>query len=770
MKPKYLIISGLFLIVTAALLVACGGKSTPCPAAAPCPTAAQCPTCPTAPACPVPTACPSCPPAPTQAPCPTAAACPSCPEAVVKDIPYVADWASSAHSDKTAAAFNDWNDTNPPQIPTTCARCHSTPGYLDFLGADGSTPGKVDKPAAIGTVITCTACHNDAAIALTQVTFPSGAVISGLGPEARCMVCHQGRESTVSVTSYISDTFKIKDMDEVVKPISDTQGNTVTFGFRNVHYFAAAGTLYGDEVKTGYEYPGKIYDIKNQHVESMDTCIACHNQHTLQIRIDKCGTCHDGVKTEADLQNIREPSSAKDYNGNGNTTEGIALEIKGIQDILYASLQAYAKEVAGTPVAYDVNTYPYFFVAAADGTIAKDDKGNAIAYSAWTGRMLKAAYNYQVSYKDPGMFAHGPKYIIELLYDSIEDVNASPKLSTKYDVTKLTREDAGHFDGAAPAWRHWDLDANGNPVYVVDGGCSKCHSAAGLPQFLKEGVTTSQPAGNGLMCTTCHDESAGFPARYAITSVTMPSGLAATFSPDDKTPIDSNLCIECHQGRSSKKAVDAAIAKAGNKPITSPISAHYLPAGAVWFGTQAQGAYEYEGQTYVGANQHFADPNRPGCTGCHDVHASTVKLDLCKSCHAGITSVDDIRFATDTTDWDGNGDAKEGLSVEVDNLLKALYAQVQAYAKNTVKTAIVFDENAYPYWFIDANGNGTHDTDETTTYNVFDAKLIKGAYNYAFFVNKNPGAFAHNGMYTIQIIYDTIKDLGGDVSKYTRPK
>ena len=771
MKSKYLIIGGLFLVLTAALLVACGGKSTPCPVAAPCATAGKCPTCPEALKCPDPTKCPDCPPAPTQAPCPTAAPCPSCPEAVVSDVPFAADWAASPHADKTAMAFNDWNDTETKEIPTSCAKCHSTTGYLDFLGADGSEAGKVDMAAPIGTVITCAACHNAATAALTEVTFPSGAVLTGLGPEARCMVCHQGRESKVSVDKQINETFKVSDVDAVVAPIKDDKGNDVKFGFRNVHYFAAAGTLYGDQVKTGYEYEGKVYDIKHQHVDGFTTCIGCHNQHTLQIRIEKCGICHDGVKTVDDLQNVREPSSSKDYNGNGDTAEGIALEIKGMQDILYASLQAYAKEVAGTPLVYDASAYPYFFVAGADGTPAKDDKGANIGYNAWTARMLKAAYNYQVSIKDPGAFAHGGKFIIELLYDSIEDVNASEKLTTKFDVATLTREDSGHFDGAAAAWRHWDLTDEGAPSYVVEGGCAKCHSAAGLPQFLAEGVNTSQPAGNGLMCLTCHDEAAGFPARFAVTSVVMPSGKSVTFSPDDKTPVDSNLCIECHQGRSSKKAVDAAIATAGADPITRPMSAHYLPIAAVWFGTDAQVAYEYDddGQTYVGANTHPILDNKPGCVGCHDTHNGEYNFEVCTACHAGFENVDDIRFPTDTTDWDGDGDVKEGIRFEVRHLRDALYAQIQAYAKDTIKTAIVFDSNAYPYWFVDANSDGQHGEDETTGYNVFDAALLKATYNYGFFANKNPGVFVHNAKYSIQVIHDTIKDLGGDVTKYTRP-
>ena len=47
-----------------------------------------------------------------------------------------------------------------------------------------------------------------------------------------------------------------------------------------------------------------------------------------------------------------------DYNGNGDVKEGIATEIKGLQDILYSSIQAYANEVAKTPIVYDRGDQP----------------------------------------------------------------------------------------------------------------------------------------------------------------------------------------------------------------------------------------------------------------------------------------------------------------------------------------------------------------------------------------------------------------------------
>ncbi|HEY5088921.1 MAG TPA: Ig-like domain-containing protein, partial [Polyangia bacterium] len=66
-------------------------------------------------------------------------------------IPYYNGWAMSAHADGTALAFNNWNQDG--QVPVTCARCHSSEGFIDYIGGDGSAPGVVDKPAPTMSVI-----------------------------------------------------------------------------------------------------------------------------------------------------------------------------------------------------------------------------------------------------------------------------------------------------------------------------------------------------------------------------------------------------------------------------------------------------------------------------------------------------------------------------------------------------------------------------------------------------------------------------------------
>ena len=67
--------------------------------------------------------------------------------------------------------------------------------------------------------------------------------ITGLGDDAVCMQCHQGRASTIHVDAAI-EKVAVADEDTVSPDLS----------FVNIHYYAAAATRYGTMVKGGYEY------------------------------------------------------------------------------------------------------------------------------------------------------------------------------------------------------------------------------------------------------------------------------------------------------------------------------------------------------------------------------------------------------------------------------------------------------------------------------------------------------------------------------------
>ncbi|MEW5869800.1 MAG: cytochrome c3 family protein [Chloroflexota bacterium] len=728
MRSK-LIIVGALLLLLALGLAACQSQTPPPATEKPCPTAAPCPECPT---------------------CPTP---PPPPEPVVKDVPFQDLWAASPHNDGEAEAFNHWNEDDPAEVPTSCATCHSTAGYQDFLGADGSEAGKVDQavPAPAGTV-QCVACHNAATATLDKVTFPSGLEVTGVGPTARCMVCHQGRESKVSVDKRLAD-YNATDLDAVPAPIKNDAGNDVPLGFLNIHYYAAGATLYGTQAKGGYEYDGKVYDGKFRHVEGIDSCTGCHDSHSLEVKLETCQECHEGATSLEELKKTRMLGSLADYDGDGDTKEPIADELAGVQEILYAAIQEYAKTVAGAGITYDAAAYPYFFVDAdGDGAADKDDKDASIRYSAWTPRLLKAAYNYQTVTKDPGAFAHNAKYMIQLMYDSLEDLNA--KLGT-IDMSKMHRDDPGHFAGATEAFRHWDEDGE------VEAGCAKCHSATGLPQFIEYGANIGNEISNGFMCSTCHNE-ADWPNRYSVAEVTFPSGAKVTFGGTDADgkPVanDANLCLMCHQGRSSGPTVNRALA--GKDPETPDpairfLNVHYFAAGATLFGADTQGAYEFEGKEYVGKHPHVEASFT--CASCHDVHALEIKVENCAGCHAAAADPKDpATYNMSGTDWDGDGTA-EPVKDEIAGFGERLYAAMQAYAE-AKGAPIEYKAASYPYFF-GADGSG---------YASWTPTLLKAAYNYQYW-QKDPGAFAHNAKYVMQFLYDSIEAVGGDTTGLTRP-
>jgi hypothetical protein len=293
------------------------------------------------------------------------------------EAPTIAtQWGGSGHGDYQDAPFTA--DLTQP----VCFRCHSGTEFADYL--EGVDVAALD-PSEGARVIGCVACHDlqarDAGDALAlgplrrveEVTFPSGVVVS-LEPASNiCMECHQGRSSTPTVDSRIA------------------AGN---LSFSNIHYYAAAATLFGTEVQGGYEYPGRSYRGRNAFaihaglgVPRLTNCNGCHlrgeNDHTFLPLLSDCALCHP-------VEGFRSMAGSPAFNHE---------QIELLKDQLLTLLIASGVE--------PLDHFPYF-------------------QNITTENQLKAAYNWQVADKDPGGYIHNGIYIRQLLHDSIIDMGETP--------------------------------------------------------------------------------------------------------------------------------------------------------------------------------------------------------------------------------------------------------------------------------------------------------------------------------------------------------
>jgi hypothetical protein len=326
------------------------------------------------------------------------------------------------------------------------------------------------------------------------------------------------------------------------------------------------------------------------------------------------------------------------------------------------------------------------------------------------------------------------------------------------DVRAVSNQWAGsaHADRTAEAFVHWDQS---DPV-AVPKGCAKCHSEYGFMDFLGQDgsapgvVDADAKVGSVLFCTTCHNEAA-----YGLTSVTFASGTEVTRLGREA------VCMQCHQGTQSGVGVDKALAGKEEDtvdPAQRFVNVHYRMAAATQMGADAHVAYQYPGQTYVGRFLHTK--NLSTCIACHDPHSLAVDPKTCSPCHANVVTTADltgIRASSDIVDYDGDGNAKEPIAAEIAGLHAILYKAIQDYAVAVCGKPIVYSTDASPYFFIDTNADGQASADEAMSsnrYNAFTPRLVKATFNYQF-VAKDPGNSAHNGKYTLQILYDSIRDL-----------
>jgi hypothetical protein len=524
------------------------------------------------------------------------------------------------------------------------------------------------------------------------------------------------------------------------------------------------------------------------------------------------------VETVADLRDIRMPGSLADFDGDGDVTTGIYYEIYNLRSLLFDLIQAYASDVVGAPIGY-ADGHPYWFNDLdGDGVISAEEWNRGNAYASFTPRLLAATYNYQVTKKDPGAYAHNAKYTIQLIYDSIEDlagaldanvmagivrpgddadvalaasggygldaatstllagaagsngmlqVSDMRQLRSAVQVAdfgvieRLHRNDPGHFDGTSQSWRYWD------GAGAVPASCSTCHSATGLAFFLQHGVQIAHEPSQGMACLTCHTDEVEF-GLIELENVTFPSGEVLSFGTSG-----DNMCAVCHQGRASGDTVNQRIGATGDDVINDRlgfVNIHYFSSAATRFGSEARGGYQYADKDYVGFFEHDMDVMT--CTQCHDAHSGRIDIvNTCSDCHTGVATDRRhprpalvrrrLRRHRQPVDrhllrhQEPAGDAVRGDP--------GLRPRRDRHADRLLRRAPVLLHRRRR-----RRRDQTRRGRAPNLYNQFTPRLLRAAYNYQY-AKKDTGSYAHNGQYIIQLLHDSLEDLGVDVSGMDRP-
>ena len=71
----------------------------------------------------------------------------------------------------------------------------------------------------------------------------------------------------------------------------------------------------------------------------------------------------------------------------------------------------------------------------------------------------------------------------------------------------------------------------------------------------------------------------------------------------------------------------------------------------------------------------------------------------------------------------------------------------------------------------DSDGDGESGPGEAiypNAYKSWTPSSLKAAYNFQY-ASKDPGGFAHNASYVIQLLIDSIEAVGGSTGSFTRP-
>lgn len=342
---------------------------------------------------------------------------------------------------------------------------------------------------------------------------------------------------------------------------------------------------------------------------------------------------------------------------------------------------------------------------------------------------------------------------------------------------------AGKIASSSPdtetVWGHYDWDATNRQ------SCQRCHTATGAKNFLSAPTTYSTKKNDFshltgwvgtknssneftsatvsgqnelLFCWACHSElrtgTLRNPGAITETYTAATTGDPATTVtyPDIN---ESNVCMACHLGRETGQVIKNNVDADG---VRSFINSHYLTAGATLF---SESGYEYAGKTYsagfhkgVGLTDLQGTGTDGPCVACHMSGVETHTFEVVeKDTDGTITGI--ASTACDNCHATMSAELLEGKKAEFEEALGAL--------KDALEAKGIYYGEAHPYFYTAtyvAGGSNTAFTNWAGVYDLARWKDVMGAaFNYNLFKH-DPGAYAHNRAYALELIRDSIDFLG----------
>ncbi|PLX91185.1 MAG: hypothetical protein C0619_07865, partial [Desulfuromonas sp.] len=418
-------------------------------------------------------------------------------------------------------------------------------------------------------------------------------------------------------------------------------------------------------------------------------------------------------------------------------TSPYVLTVSGNHEVL----ATFASTVAATPVdpaqcaKCHVTASPGLYVAGTTSMAA--DSNYHTNGASQVQAMYTAGYATDVYDVDGNLVSTG----------DVENSCASCHSSThkRLDILSDFANESGHGDPTGEAWIHYPWE---DPSRA---SCQPCHTTTGFVNALT-GSTDAAPGAEMLSCVGCHENGNG--DLRAAPAYTADFGDGVTL---DYPEIGaSNLCVRCHTGRTSGENIASSTDDFSN---TGFKNSHYLAAGGQVF---AATGYVYGATPTGGYHENIGVDN----------NQATGTAGPCVTCHMGIDSADhswDVVSLDEITGEITAINSNACINCHADLTPAELNAAKDAFhlALVDLKTALANNDiyflPNYPYFFSDPAGGFANAVKDWTVGGTKVGKDVMGAaFNYNLF-DHDPGAYAHNRGYALQLIADSIDYLADGI-------